>query len=188
MSHTNYPGIDYGMGLANIDPETGIRFGVISANAEGLTEWLWESFEPDYGPASCPICGNETTEYDDDKHGDYQSANGCGGYRSCADYACESCEAYIDSADSFCEEPIGHYLDDGEYCAWVDSHNDIMLTRSPYYTHAQFCSPCAPGAGHLENPCADGPRTYCFGHEWFDGGKAPYSVYRVTDGSLVEPQ
>jgi hypothetical protein len=173
-------GIDYGIGQTNIDKSTGIRFGVIPSNA--VTQAWCDSSEPDYGDAACGHCGNPAVEYDDDKHGEYQESRGC------CDYACESCELIIDSSEAFSEEQLGATLDDEEYKAFEDSHYDIMILKSPYYTHAQFCSPCAPGAGYLLNPCDDGPRTYCFGHDWFDDGKAPYPVYSVATGELVTPK
>lgn len=84
-------------------------------------------------------------------------------------------------------EPLSWYVDDGEYLAECGEDGDIFITKSPYYSRAQFCSPCAPGAGYLMNECADGPKTYCFGHDWFEDGKAPYTVYRVADDSIVDP-
>jgi len=29
---------------------------------------------------------------------------------------------------------------------------------------------------------------YCFGHDWFEDGKAPYPVYSVETGELVEAE
>lgn len=85
-------------------------------------------------------------------------------------------------------EPLGHVLvNDGSYEA--ESAFDgscLFLTKSPYYTRAVFCSPCAPGAGYLDNPHDDGVKTLCFGHDMFNDCKAPYPVYRVSDDSLVE--
>lgn len=54
-----------------------------------------------------------------------------------------------------------------------------------YGTFAQFCSPCVPGAG--DSPLADGVKTYCLGHGWFEDGKAPYAVYSVATGELISP-
>jgi hypothetical protein len=34
-------------------------------------------------------------------------------------------------------------------------------------------------------PCADGPKTYCLSHDWFDGGVAPYPVYDVGTDKIV---
>lgn len=158
----NY-GIDYGLGETNIDPETGIRYGVIPQNAV-LQSWA-DSSEPYYG---------EEKEHED---GD-------------------------DSADCDCCEPLSYVLDDGEYLAESDSYGDIFVLRSPYYTHAQFCSPCAPGACYLENPTDEGgPRVYCFPPDWFDywsksglepagvyleiQTSCPHPVYRVSDGACV---
>jgi hypothetical protein len=85
---------------------------------------------------------------------------------------------------------------------------DIMIIKSPYYTYAQFCSPCAPGAGYLMNwfkmengyspetlgieqfekmaQAAGFPKVYCFGHDWFGNGIAPYPVFNVETGELVK--
>jgi hypothetical protein len=193
---TDYAGIDYGMGRTNIDPETGIRYGVIRLNS--LSEYAIEDFEPDYGEPHCPKCGNEAetipshTESDPSGKGKWVSVmqdipeemaeweNG-----GIGEYACRSCEYLFDSDEAFGDSPICHTLDKDGYQATLDEYNDVFLVKSPYYTHAQFCSPCAPGAGHLDNPCELGPETYCFGHDWFADGKAPYPVYRVSDGATV---
>ena len=149
---TEYTGIDYGMGQANVDKVTSIRYGVINQN-EVLQAWA-DSSEPHY---PCDSCDADTLE-DGERVG------------------CECCE------------PSSFYVDDKEYEAECGEDGDIFITRSPYYTRAQFCSPCAPGACYLTDPCEDGERAYCFGHDWFydtETGKAPYPVYRVSDDSLV---
>ena len=104
-----------------------------------------------------------------------------------AEYPCEMCEC--EQGDDTCSNSdcgSGFYLDDGEYKASQSQDDtDIFILKSPYYTHAQFCSPCAPGAGHLGTPCEDGPKTYCFGHDWFEDNKAPYPVFRVDNDEEV---
>lgn len=174
-------GIDYGMGTTNIDRETGIRFGVIPMN--DLNEWAHESFEADYGAPTCGKCGNEAVDYDDEKHGEYKVKRG-----ACSDYACETCERVFDGEDAFGDDVREWILDDGEYKATMGGDDgDVFILHSPYFTRAQFCSPCAPGACHLRNPTEDGERAYCFGHDWFEGDKAPYPVYSVATGELVAP-
>jgi hypothetical protein len=108
--------------------------------------------------------------------------------RGCRDYYCESCRYVFDSSDACGEEPVGHTLDDGEYKGAVDSSNDLFIVASPYYTRAQFCSPCAPGACHLDHPMPEGDKCYCLGHEWFRGGLAPYPVFSVGSDALVMPE
>lgn len=212
-----YHGIDYGLGRSNIDRETGIRFGVIPLHA--LHEWAHESFEDDYGPPHCPKCGNEAVDPDQAPDDDHEE--GFEPYRKrgcCGDYYCLGCKIYFDGEDAFGDEPVASTLDDGEHQAELHSDGDIFILRSPYYTRAQFCSPCAPGACYLtsfiepetvqvrfpkskkkrirrkwakraENyrTFVSGPRAYCLGHEFFEGDRAPYPVYRVSDGSLVAP-
>lgn len=105
----------------------------------------------------------------------------------CADYHCENCHYVFGSESAFGDEPAGGFvLDDGEYVASLDSYNDVFIVKSPYFTRAQFCSPCAPGACHLDNPCDDGERAYCFGHEWFEDGKAPYPVFSMATGEEIK--
>ncbi|MGB2806668.1 MAG: hypothetical protein WBC22_02930 [Sedimentisphaerales bacterium] len=95
-------------------------------------------------------------------------------------YPCKDCDVSEDEYDN-CEcDAISYIIDDGEYQAESDSCGDIFITKSPYYTHAQFCSPCAPGACYIMNSCDDGEKAYCFGHDWFEGGKAPYPVFNLN--------
>jgi hypothetical protein len=132
-------GIDYGLGRLNIDHITGIRFGILNANDPLLSEWLWESIEGVYFP-HCPDCGEKLSE----------------GSESCA------CGASFSEEDVYGDSPDENIISEEGYSGFVDSHNDIWVTRSPFYTHATFCSPCAPGACSLSCPDEDGGRCYCF--------------------------
>lgn len=171
-------GIDYGRGMTNIDTATGIRYGVINLNALG--EFAHESFEADYGPPTCGKCGSEADEYDDELHGEYKHGRGC------ADFACETCERVFGSDDAYGEEPHGWTLEDAEYSATMgQDDNDIFVLKSPYFTRAAFCSPCAPGACYLTSPDDDGERAYCFSPSWFPDDTAPYDVYSVKTGELL---
>lgn len=183
MSETNYPGIDYSKGTVNFDKETGIHYGIISAHS--LSPWALDDFEADYGEPACPKCGNGVSSYEDlEEDSEYEN------YRehSCADYFCSECMIILGSDDVFGDEPLGHSCEDDEIKLWLDSNNDVWIFKSPYFTHAQFCSPCAPGAGHLDNPCASGAKTYCLDGSWFEGDEAPYLVYRVSNGTLMEKE
>jgi len=185
MSATNYKGIDYsGIGATcNRDTKTGIRYGIISQNAIGQA-WF-DSSEPFYGDPHCPKCGNpvkatrgEYARYEHAKH-------------ECPDYVCHSCKYVFGSESAFPDECLGCVVDDGEIKAQSDSSGDIWIFKSQYFTYAQFCSPCAPGACYLDNPLSEpdqNNRAYCFGHDWFDGGKAPYPVYSVESGQLIAPE
>ena len=161
-------GTDFGLGRTNIDRETGIRYGVIPAGDVGQA-WF-EDAEAEYPPPACPNC---ETEIDPD----------------CEE--CPECGAEIAEDQFYDMEPISFFVDSPELRATQSGDDcDIFVTRSEYYTFAPFCSPCAPGACYLRNGGNEyrGEKAYCFGPEWFDGGIAPYPVYRVLDGTLVNPE
>jgi hypothetical protein len=180
------PGIDYGLGQTNIDTATGIRYGVIHAG-DVCQAWS-DCSEADYGDPHCPKCGNEAQSPDDQPdtnyvdRDDYEHLPG-----SCGDYCCDQCQIMFDGDRAFGDEPNAWYIDDGEYKATQDGDDcDIFVLSSPYFTRAEFCSPCAPGAAYLRSPCPDGPRAYCFGPGWFDDeSPCPYPVYRVDTGELI---
>jgi hypothetical protein len=174
MSSTNYPGINYA-GItapqANRDNDAGIRYGVISMNA--VCQAWGDSSEPEYGNY-CPHCGNEP-----------ESGNDIHEMKRCP-----LCYKKLGETDFYEEEPIAWKIDDGEYKAESDSNGDIFIFQSPYYTYAQFCSPCAPGACHLNNPLEspiEDNKCYCFGHDFFDEEKAPYTVYSVETNKVINP-
>ncbi len=170
---TSYAGIDYSCGHpVNINVETGIRYGVICSH-RAMPEAV-EEFEPEYPDPECE-CGRAILDNDE---------------------PCE-CGASTEDLDMIHDmlEPIGFTFTAEGYEATLDDYNDIMVLKSPYFTFAQFCSPCAPGACHLENPLevADGEatmanRAYCLGHDWFDNGQAPYAVFSVETGKRVPPK
>lgn len=149
---TDYPGIDYGMGMTNFDRKTGIHYGVINANNLGC--WCWEELESIYAHG-CPECGadfNDEENWTED-HGRI---------------TCCQCDATFADGDQWGDEIIGYTYDRDGYQISGGSDGDLFVIRSPWVANLQFCSPCAPGAGHMENPCDDGPLCYVLGEEWFD--------------------
>jgi len=174
-------GIDYSPpgSTVNRDPSTGIRYGVIPLGRLG--EFAHESFEDRYD-AACPHCGDEVPE---DTH--FTADNRPAGKQYGFWTICLSCEKPFEEEQQYGDEPSARECSDGEYDAHVDSSQDVWFTRSPYFTRAAFCSPCAPGACYLANPREDGERTYCPGPDWFDDeNPAPFPIYSVATGELVD--
>lgn len=177
-----YKGIDYGFGLHNCDHKTGIRYGVIHSNDVGEA-WYDQSeiLYPEYTPEqmTCPTCeGSGEVFGEDEADSDVDECPDCCGTGEIDD---------PDDRGSDMIESCGSSYDRRGYEATCGERGDIFVMKSPYFTRAQFCSPCAPGACYLTNLCDDGERAYCFGHEWYEGGKAPYPVFSVESGELVEP-
>lgn len=181
-------GIDYGLGKTNIDTATGIRYGVISMY--DISQAWCNSSEAEYGSPHCPKCGEVVgeasgIEYDDT---DYEQYHG-----GCADWVCHECKHTLDAGDVTPDEPLGFTYDGDGYRAESCLDSDVIVTLSPYYTYGPFCSPCVPGAVNLNSalppgdkePGRVGVRAYCFGHDWFDDGKTPYRVFRVSDDTEV---
>lgn len=168
-------GIDYGLGMSNVDKATGIRYGVIPTHT---LEWFYDHAEPDYGEPSCPDCEAEVFDSSAEDAPDWAGK----------DFYCTACESSWSSENVYPESPHGYDVnEDGLVAHTCSDGTDVFVVKSPYFTRAAFCSPCAPGACYLTSPCEDGERAYCFGHDWFDGGKAPYPVYRVDTGEEVFP-
>ena len=172
---TNY-GINWaGKQTCNMDIEMDIRYGVIPHNAIGQA-WYDDS-EPQYGlPDSsdciCPDCGAQMESESAINWGDTLHCDDCG-------------EFELEYPD--CMEPNSFTYDSEGYECEQIGEVDIFVSKSPYYTHARFCSPCAPGACYLLSPCNnEGPKAYCFGPDWFDSyNPCPYDVYEVATGKLI---
>lgn len=190
---TSYPGIDYNRGASNCDRKTGIRNGVISQNSvmsEALddifthgTDRAYEHALADHLSAARAnfVATADEEEFNED----------------------ESTQEFADRYES--EGGLSDYEYDREgYQLTGCLTSDLFVLKSPFFTFAQFCSPCVPGAGNLNSPfesesAQDGlngedyakeateagfPRAYCLGHDWFENG-APYAVYSVETGKLV---
>jgi hypothetical protein len=174
---TDYQGINYGTEFSNMDVLAGIRFGVIPHQDVGAA-W-YEDSEAYYGDPTCPECGGELIDYED-KHAGYDIEP-----ITMQDYACENCEIIIDNEEAYPEEPLSWFYEADGYAMEQLDEVDIFISKSPFFTYAQFCSPCAPGACYLPSPLnhkADDNKCYCLGPEWFEDEKAPYPIYKVKEG------
>lgn len=148
----DYPGIDYGLGSTNID-DSGIHYGVISANTVGSA--IWDILSPVYNPY-CPDCGSELPEQ-------FSIELGSG------DLPCPICNTLIQDGDQWPEYANDYVSNDPELeLSYNPNTNDIWVIKSNYTINAQYCSPCAPGAGNLNSPCPSGPLTYCLPLDLFD--------------------
>jgi len=170
-------GIDYGLGKANIDHGTGIRYGVLPQN-DCLQAWC-DSSEANYGSPEETVCPKCDTQY--------ILRHRKKGWNWGDSFYCRKCQEHFDVDFPDCAEPLSFYVDDGEYLAECGDDGDIFIMKSPYFTFCALCSPCAPGAGYLRSPIKGGVKAYCFGHDWFEDDSAPYPVYSVETGEEVMP-
>lgn len=164
--------IDYGNGKTNINLKTKIRYGVIPQH--DIPYW-YDSSEIVMSNC-CPYCGIAPTTK-----------------RDITDYIrCPNCRKTFKDGDFDEQQIIGYKLDDRVYLATQCQDDcDIFILKSPFFTYAEFCSPCAPGACYLRTPLTDTPinnRAYCFGHDFFEDETAPYPVYSVKTKKLIPPK
>ena len=170
-------GIDYGMGQSNRDIQTGIRYGVISPHSvspEALDEIYMQGDNLTHAAVRDDIKRVADALAD--------ILRDCVSERYRQDIIDTTADAIIESAND-----SGHLDGDGDDTYRYDrdgyvieaSSLGLFVTKSPYKTRARFCSPCAPGAGDLDSPDADGVETYCLGADWFEDGEAPYPIENV---------
>mgnify|MGYP007023416634 CR=1 FL=1 len=161
-------GIDYGLGMANRDPKSGIRYGVISLHS--ISSDYWDRLEQEDATA-CPYCGDAVKK----------------SRSKTWDCFCPTCQEHFFWENVASDDPDAPFSYKGDGYKIEGSGMDMFVTKSRFFTHAVFCSPCAPGAGDLDSPHPEGVRTFCLGHEWFETGVAPYPVYDRKTGKLVPP-
>lgn len=164
-------GIDYGMGQTNIDKNTGIRFGVIQINR--LNPFAWEELEK-----------GKDLDYQAWREEKIESIRQA--IAGCFDGEVKKedidGESILDSLDIEYPEWSGdciryEYKLDG-YHLQTTANGEIFVLNSPYVTRRGFCSPCAPGACHLETE--GGILCYCLGDDWFDDEfPCPYKIEPV---------
>lgn len=160
-------GIDYGMGMTNIDLETGIRFGVISVHD---LPFFYDEAEPEYpefDPVEYGLEADEEGEFDE-----------------------EELEEELENArQNFYEyaEPLAWGIVSPD-CIMAHSQNDcdVFVTKSKFFTYARLCSPCAPGACYLTSQTNEnGFKAYCPSPDMFKEGACPIDIYSIETGLLV---
>lgn len=92
-----------------------------------------------------------------------------------------------DRYDGDCAEQL--YERDGYIIQSNADGCDLFVIKSPYYTYAPPCSPCAPGAGYLRDAVKNkndqrGLKTYCLSDNWFEEGQCPYEYWEVEDDNI----
>ena len=193
MKTTNYPGIDYAAGQpVNRNLETGLRYGIIpshSVNPDALEDIYSNGTDEDFETFKSEVkkaLRGALSDY----FSDYKRSTG----DSSLDAAVENAFDAI-SDDLNCESTGDctrcSYESDGYklQSASDGAMQNLWVLESPYFTYAQFCSPCAPGACYLNSPLgepAEANKCYCLGHDWFNADSpCPYPVYSIKTGELV---
>lgn len=179
----DYAGIDYGLGLTNIDTATGIRYGIVSMNSLG--EWAWEE-----------MMHGEDLDFNEFRKA-VKDSLALAIETSLAEFnlnygndAEEMADAIVDDLEFDNYESTGdnprYLVESNDYHLQTTSDGKLFVFKSRWYTHAAFCSPCVPGAGDLGTPCDAGPKTYCLNSDSYSKeSPCPYPVYLCATDELV---
>jgi hypothetical protein len=182
-------GIDYSNGQSNIDHATGIRFGVISqhpVSPDALDDIMRDGEDVAWTEALADAIQSAKDNALDEANGDPSAVE-------------EVDEDQIrDDLASGWESNFSNYVYEKDgYKVTSCLDNDLFILASPFFTYAKFCSPCVPGAGNLDDAALtdtfaltnaiayNWPRVFALGHDWFEGGKAHYPLFNVSDGKEV---
>ena len=170
--------------MSNYDEKTGIAYGVISPHALNGC-----ALQDIYDCGTDPHYESAKTEFVtalNDLLDNYPFS--CG---QIDEILTPAIDVFNESFDSSCGDGQCDYSD-VEYILYVYGDNfGIYVIKSPYYTYCRKCSPCAPGAGDLNNPIdkdpdyPDADKALCLDKSFFDDEKAPYRVFRVDNDEEV---
>ena len=176
--------------MPNYDEKTGIYYGVISPNSicqETLNDLIDRSVDTVYEESKKEVIDHinglfeEIGVRDNDK--DYETIR----------------EMMITTFnENYENDNHGYEYEDKEYTLHIcDDNFGIFVIKSPYYTFTKQCSPCAPGAGDLDNSISPQEyekgdynafmygtvKAYCLPRDYFDDeyAKIPYRYYRVDN-------
>lgn len=163
---------------ANIDPKTGIHYGVIHESSlmpEAVSDLINNSFDLAYKDAL------------DEFRSDLEKVLSDHGLDILRVDISALEDAFNDRYESY--EPRWFYQDDEYEIQFTDL--GLYILKSPYVTLASQCSPCCPNAGDLDSAgdaampnCMGAPvRCYCLPDEFFKDHKAPYAYRKVGDRS-----
>lgn len=134
----------------NVNPNTGIRYGVIGGN--NLPDWIWDEIEYRYPtPWDCShseicTCGHEIEITQKTAWGDEIECPNCGDINELQIPDMEATELYIDKPDL--------------QLSFDPNSNIAMIFKSDLIVKCRLCSPCYPNAGNLDQLDLDGYATY----------------------------
>jgi hypothetical protein len=191
----NYTRSGFKMLTENMNPKTGIHYGVISPHnisPEALDDIVRDSEDTIYEESREEFTNGLISvikEYCEDNYLHIEEKD-------------IDIDSIIDDWDSsYDNDNHSYHYTDAEYELHVcDDNYGIYVIKSPYYTYTRPCSPCSPNAGDLDNPVQIDHRyktgdtragygemkTYCLDKTFFENDKVPYEYYEVaTDKKVI---
>jgi hypothetical protein len=136
---------------ANVNVETGIRYGIVAMNS--LQSWVWDELLTRGDNLSFRA-------FEEDWRAEHPGATD-----RQWQHACDCYEA---------DEPIYEAVIDGVTVrlTWLGGAPLLFVFESPHRANVRLCSPCVPNCGNLDSkvPLSDGRAFVCYDvpAEWYD--------------------
>lgn len=148
---------------SNVNPETGIRYGIISANSlepEVIDQIQREGKDVRYEGAKAELTADIKRVC-----GDYMSD------RDAEDVAEKAVERMSDHFEQ--DEPVhefsidcpGYGMVHGQ-TTWLGGALMVYIFKSPFQEACDLCSPCVPNCGNLDSRNPDGYQCYDVPADW----------------------
>lgn len=176
----------------NVDPANGIHYGCISqhsVNQESLSDIFDNGRNLSYESAQADFKANLRATLKD-YFSDYKFMKETSTLDDCVEACYDAVEQEWNDGYEDSGESVYLYEQDGYKLSTSPSLVAVFVEKSPYYTFARGCSPCAPNAGDLDNATAEDNgnlKTYCLGPDWFgDESPIPYACYDVVTDKVIE--
>jgi hypothetical protein len=187
----------------NVNPESGIRYGVISANnVPWLEEKIFNNGESiSYREAVKELRSRIERFIDEPEslreillHDYYLTTYSVDDVLQLIaeydqdEYTEETIDGVMDLILEeinleFDEEIREYHTDEEHYIMdWLGGAQMIWALKSPVLTKVNLCSPCVPNAGNLEDPNEEGYECYAVEPDYFDKNRypCPYQVYSLV--------
>lgn len=146
--------------MVNINPNTGIAYGCISA--QSLDNDLVHDLM--FGPQANDLSYDPALdEYMEKQKADWMEIEG-----SLDNFPYDEFEEYFEHTYEGCDEPIieGEINGVKYRTFWLGGALHFWIFESPHIGLFQPCSPCVPGAADLDNPSNNGIKGYDVPDSW----------------------
>jgi hypothetical protein len=177
---------------SNMNLETGIHYGVIPKNDlfNCAEEFFENAKDMSYQEALDDIKASVKEAILEQLSGDFEMEESEIEFTGLFDSIDEK---FNENFSSECS--LMRYEKDGFIIEASNDDCDLFIIKSPFYTLAPPCSPCAPGAGYLRDAIKEdeidehgevklgsgGIETYCLPKEWFEEGQCPYKYWKIKE-------
>lgn len=152
--------------IANTDPETGVRYGVISFHR--LEDWVIdEIFTNGENLSFLDAQAEAKKEYEREAQA-LLDADGDFDFDGYVEEKLNTWNETYESDDDVWRLETDDTDDGGKVVVQTTGPGNLFVFMSPVIVNTRLCSPCYPNAGNLDSPDPDGYETYGLPKNWLE--------------------